>query len=435
MSSSSFDFDNLFSLCDDINLQNKCDQYFILHDNIMEEIMPSLSQIDQYQLQTLSNNNSIQKSQRLNLECRVCGASARGYNFDQITCESCKAFFRRNALRDMSQLKCRYYGHCVITIGTRRQCGYCRLKKCFDIKMRKDWIRTDEEKKTRYLRRLTKEQKKTNDQQSLITLPINLQKKKHLMLTSKNREFVVKPIYKMSHFGCNHILHDADRILLNNINNAYQLVINKNDYSYIYKYTSSTSLLQFMNDDIIMYESLINFFKLIPEFKQLDIHDQIILIKSNFINIIHLHHTIIHNFQDCSNLGKRISEWIGKDFHDQMLRTRQYFYRFMNYPLLLKLTLIVFIFSVNLSASYDDNQFYEYKNQKILYEFQNFYTTILWRYLNYLFDEKQAIQAMEIIVLQILRYQLLVVTLENYLRQNPDCHKFHSLIQSIFGLT
>ena len=33
------------------------------------------------------------------LECRVCGASARGFNFDQITCESCKVFFRRNALK------------------------------------------------------------------------------------------------------------------------------------------------------------------------------------------------------------------------------------------------------------------------------------------------------------------------------------------------
>jgi len=35
-----------------------------------------------------------------NLICCICSAPATGYNFDQITCESCKAFFRRNALRD-----------------------------------------------------------------------------------------------------------------------------------------------------------------------------------------------------------------------------------------------------------------------------------------------------------------------------------------------
>jgi len=29
--------------------------------------------------------------------CVVCGDKALGFNFDAITCESCKAFFRRNA--------------------------------------------------------------------------------------------------------------------------------------------------------------------------------------------------------------------------------------------------------------------------------------------------------------------------------------------------
>lgn len=32
--------------------------------------------------------------------CKVCGDTALGYNFDAITCESCKAFFRRNAIRE-----------------------------------------------------------------------------------------------------------------------------------------------------------------------------------------------------------------------------------------------------------------------------------------------------------------------------------------------
>lgn len=32
-------------------------------------------------------------------ECGVCGDHALGSNFNAITCESCKAFFRRNALK------------------------------------------------------------------------------------------------------------------------------------------------------------------------------------------------------------------------------------------------------------------------------------------------------------------------------------------------
>jgi hypothetical protein len=39
------------------------------------------------------------KSKNTSLTCVVCGSPALGYNFDAITCESCKAFFRRNALK------------------------------------------------------------------------------------------------------------------------------------------------------------------------------------------------------------------------------------------------------------------------------------------------------------------------------------------------
>lgn len=44
--------------------------------------------------------------------CIVCGEPASGYNFDRLTCESCKAFFRRNALkpRDKVSLLCHFSG-------------------------------------------------------------------------------------------------------------------------------------------------------------------------------------------------------------------------------------------------------------------------------------------------------------------------------------
>jgi chorismate mutase len=60
------------------------------------------------------------------------------------------------------------------------------LKKCFDIKMRKDWIRTDEERELRQLQKLAKEQKKlnnpTNDQQSFLNFQLTVRKKKRLMI-------------------------------------------------------------------------------------------------------------------------------------------------------------------------------------------------------------------------------------------------------------
>ncbi|XP_076368550.1 nuclear hormone receptor HR96-like [Tachypleus tridentatus] len=78
--------------------------------------------------------------------CGVCGDKALGYNFNAITCESCKAFFRRNAVKT-KDFKCPFNNNCKVDIITRRFCQKCRLKKCFEIGMKKEWILTDEEKR------------------------------------------------------------------------------------------------------------------------------------------------------------------------------------------------------------------------------------------------------------------------------------------------
>ncbi|KAG7162620.1 Nuclear hormone receptor HR96-like 2, partial [Homarus americanus] len=78
-------------------------------------------------------------------KCGVCGDRALGYNFNAITCESCKAFFRRNALKN-KDFRCPFQESCKVDQVTRRFCQKCRLRKCFDIGMKKEWIMTDEEK-------------------------------------------------------------------------------------------------------------------------------------------------------------------------------------------------------------------------------------------------------------------------------------------------
>lgn len=41
-----------------------------------------------------------QPAREANKTCGVCGDRALGYNFNAVSCESCKAFFRRNALKN-----------------------------------------------------------------------------------------------------------------------------------------------------------------------------------------------------------------------------------------------------------------------------------------------------------------------------------------------
>lgn len=88
--------------------------------------------------------------------CSVCGDKALGFNFNAITCESCKAFFRRNALLN-KEFTCPFSEHCEITAITRRFCQKCRLEKCFSIGMKKEHIMSEEEK---ILKRMKIEQNK-----------------------------------------------------------------------------------------------------------------------------------------------------------------------------------------------------------------------------------------------------------------------------------
>ncbi len=47
---------------------------------------------------------------------------------------------------DVQEFRCPFDGNCKVDAVTRRFCQRCRLRKCFDVGMRKEWIMSDEEK-------------------------------------------------------------------------------------------------------------------------------------------------------------------------------------------------------------------------------------------------------------------------------------------------
>ncbi|RWS14809.1 Vitamin D3 receptor B-like protein [Dinothrombium tinctorium] len=59
--------------------------------------------------------------------CGVCGDRAKSYHFGGISCDSCKAFFRRSVQNDAyKNFHCPYEGQCDITIMSRKCCQHCR---------------------------------------------------------------------------------------------------------------------------------------------------------------------------------------------------------------------------------------------------------------------------------------------------------------------
>lgn len=96
---------------------------------------------------SVEDTSKQKKEVAINLQkiCLVCGDKALSYNFNAISCESCKAFFRRNALTN-KELKCPFSNNCEITVVTRRFCQKCRLEKCLSVGMVKEFIMSDEDK-------------------------------------------------------------------------------------------------------------------------------------------------------------------------------------------------------------------------------------------------------------------------------------------------
>ncbi|GMS78274.1 hypothetical protein PENTCL1PPCAC_449, partial [Pristionchus entomophagus] len=100
--------------------------------------------------------------------CLVCGDHATGYNFNVITCESCKAFFRRNANKPKG-FKCAISDDCEVNILTRRLCQSCRMNKCLIVGMQKDWILNEDQlmkRKNSRVRKMAKQAAALGDQRA-----------------------------------------------------------------------------------------------------------------------------------------------------------------------------------------------------------------------------------------------------------------------------
>lgn len=107
-----------------------------------------------------NNSSDSERRYRPQKYCAVCGDKAIACNFNAVTCESCKAFFRRNAFKE-SRLKCLFENRCIIDRVTRRFCSKCRLLKCFQIGMKREWILTDEQKQIKRVKIMQNKQSKS----------------------------------------------------------------------------------------------------------------------------------------------------------------------------------------------------------------------------------------------------------------------------------
>ncbi|CAF0927227.1 unnamed protein product [Adineta steineri] len=130
--------------------------------------------------------------------CVICGSKSIGMNFGVLTCAPCKAFFRRNARRkELLDLPCRHRDLSALMTNNHemnertmrylqiRRCSSCRLRRCFEVGMKEELVRTDEEnERYKQLVDLNRKQRDSLKQQLLqikeLSIPQNILRDNYL---------------------------------------------------------------------------------------------------------------------------------------------------------------------------------------------------------------------------------------------------------------
>lgn len=100
--------------------------------------------------------------------CGVCGDIAKSMHFGGLSCDSCKAFFRRSVQNNAHRgFTCPYEKKCVIAVSSRKSCQYCRFHKCLSIGMEKGWVMTEDERRKMMQQR---QEKKTKEEQKKVNM-------------------------------------------------------------------------------------------------------------------------------------------------------------------------------------------------------------------------------------------------------------------------
>ena len=285
--------------------------------------------------------------------------------------------------------------------------------------MKKEWIRTDEEVQLRELKRFYKQQKNT---EQLRQISIVERKKKRLQFSQLER---FSPKLTVDHSP-----------LINNINHSYdQWALQCDTEKMNYYSLERTSLVRFLNDEQQIFASLIEFFKQIPEFRSIIVKDQILLIKCNLTHLVHIHHVLKDRFVENPHIGQLMSRWISPSFNSRLSRIRNFYDYFLEHPIILKLSLVVLIFTINLSRLPEEDLRNEFADRKALIGFQEMYATLLWNYLNVVFDKRRAVQSLSLVVFQYLRYQQLMNEMDLFIGEHFHPDQFHPLTKSVFRLT
>lgn len=395
----------------------------------------------------LPNNNS-QARKKSDLSCVVCYGLAHGYNFDAISCESCKAFFRRNALYNTDRLKCRRDGACEITLETRRRCKSCRLKKCFAVGMKKEWILTEEEKQNKKRRieenRRLRLSNGNTDGESMNETNF-IEPKTSPGTVDKEFQNVVLDPSAMSTSKSFSALNNGDVIanVVTAFNEGFQL--NPTSYGWSYPLAKKlTALCQIMIVKNTTALRLISFYKRLHEFDSLHEHDKVNLVKNNLAIIFFYHASLGYDpitdiyhegipSNDTLLYGSDIRQAHGHDIHARCVGIMRSLHSIVQLDKrIMQLALIIMLFTQGLSTSihFKDVTFV---NPDQILRAQNFYVEHLWIFMEKYYGIVKTIRTFLALNSKYLLIQTLIGDIEEDLHESFEPHQVPPILRTVMN--
>jgi hypothetical protein len=241
------------------------------------------------------------------------------------------------------------------------------------------------------------------------------------------------------HFNLISVLSSTDRIRLNNITHCYDQYTSEPSIS---KYIAPEGILSlrlhdFYNRKKPIIINFISYFKHLPEFQQLNVDNQVLLIKQNIRILLPLNYALLktpHNSQFRYTYIKTIGCIENINLHSMYTFLSNSFVPFVTFdPLIIKLLIIILFFSINSQSKNDD--IIEYKQFEYIKRIQSSYIELLWLYMIEKYGENKARNLLTNIIMKFIHLQTIIDRIDSIVRLNNDIQYLDLLMKSILQLT
>ncbi|CAF1635612.1 unnamed protein product [Adineta ricciae] len=338
----------------------------------------------------LKQTKSAKKS--VDLVCAICCDRAVGFNYNVLSCASCKAFFHRNAHQPREKFRCiSTQGRCSVAHGVQRRCTRCRLDRCFAVGMRKDFIWSEEEKQRRKKnleenRNITLQQSSTPTVASTTNEPVDDFDCLLLELDQTKSEDSLGMDNTL--FGT---LSIEDWLTIENVRSSFLSTFQNLNRSLFTIDTSdqNSALISWSHNTNQLALTFINFFRQIDEFENLnDNNDRLLLIKFNLLTISGIFKCYIIRTQSIHStlaVGEEIHRRFNKLWGDSSNTLTSFAEAILALielveqdPSILSLFLIILLFTDRLSMNEEQPSL---NDSLAVSRVQSHYIRILWNYI------------------------------------------------------